>query len=152
MSQEPFDAATSTGAVTMADNDKGSVGKKLLHGVLGFPLTFILIAAAVMMEVMALKGPLINYIMIIFAIVFLVLETIKVTRVDKGKFLLEVIVATAGVAIATALLTYRLSLEGTAPALYHWVVFAVLCYDATVTPYLAYSNALRDMNVAGGHD
>lgn len=145
---DPADVSTNVGAAQMS-NDEKTGARKYLRFALMLPLTFILIAAAVVLEVLKLQGPVVNYAMIIFAIIFLVLETMKVTRVDKAKFLFEVIVAAAGVGIAAALLTFRLTQDQTNPALYHWVVLAVLFYDATVTPYLAYSNALRDMSVGG---
>ena len=148
MSHDPSEMA---GAANLSE-DKGGVFK-LARRLVSFPLTFILIIAAVTLEILDQRGPIVNYTMIILAIVFLVLETIKVTRVDKGKFLFELIVAVSGVAIATALLTYHLASEGRSPELYHWVILGVLLYDATVTPYLSYSNALRDMSVteAGHH-
>ncbi len=145
---EPSDVQNMAGA-EMSQEDKRSV-KHYVKWATAVPFTFLLIVAAVGLELADVRGDFINYFMIIVAIAFLVLETIKVTRVDKAKFLYEMVVAAIGVAMASALLTYNVMAAQQQPALYHWVLLGVLFYDAIVTPYLSYSNALRDMSVMGG--
>ena len=117
-----------------------------------FPWTLLLIVVSVILEAIPNSSPFrgtpVDYSMVVFAMVVLVLELAKSTDIRKTRFLTDLIVAVIGLVVSTALVTFYIVKTGTSPAFYHWVVVSVITIDAILSPTISFSTALRNMSVA----
>ena len=116
-----------------------------------FPWTFLLILASLLLQLLPAgwreRGSFIDYAMIVAAVVVLVLEVAKAADIKMSRFVTDVVSATAGVVIASSLLTYYITQSGLTPSFYHWMVAGVLIVDAILSPIISFATALRNMSM-----
>jgi len=116
------------------------------------PWTFLLILSAILVEYLPARwqGAALNYTMIVFALVVFVIEILKGADIRIGRFVLDLLIAVAGVAAVSSLITYEIVATDQSPLFYQWIVVAVVFLDAIISTTIAFSTALRNMSVGNG--
>jgi hypothetical protein len=115
-----------------------------------FPWSFLMIIylmATYLMNI-PLEG-VVGYIFIGLGMFVLFVEFFKSGDVSSTLFLLDQLLATLAVIIATALLTYLYFVAGKMPNFFYWFGYVVILADAILSPFNAFRTALRNFGVSG---
>jgi hypothetical protein len=115
-----------------------------------FPWSFLMIIYLMATYVMSipLEG-VVGYIFIALGMFVLFVEFFKSGDVSSTLFLLDQLLATVAVIIATALLTFLYFVAGEIPNFFYWFGYAVILGDAILSPFNAFRTALRNFGVSG---
>lgn len=115
-----------------------------------FPWSFLMIIylMATYFTNIPLEG-VVGYIFIGLGMFVLFVEFFKSGDVSSTLFLLDQLLATVAVIIATALLTFLYFVAGEIPNFFYWFGYAVILGDAILSPFNAFRTALRNFGVSG---
>ena len=117
-----------------------------------FPWTLILILSATALYKFGpdLRGTVLDYAMIIFSVVVLILEVAKSTDIRMTRFVTDLVTSIVGIILMTVFLTIIYLVDLSHPPFYIWMVAGVLTVDSVLSPSISYATALRNMAL-GGH-